>query len=71
MGLTRRHSEALAVFEEREIVEQFHLPHGVGRKTMADLMKAGLLEMVGPTAGLCSPGLAWRLRKTPCPRAPK
>ena len=63
MQLTSRHRNALTAFETREVVKPFHLPNSIGRKTMEELVEAGLVELVDPTVGAYSSRRAWRLRK--------
>ena len=59
--LDRRSKRALQAFEGHGTLRFCDLPPSVGRKTMARLVAAGLVEVVDPNVGEHSVGYRWRL----------
>jgi hypothetical protein len=47
-----------------QFVYFYHLPAGIGLKTMEALVRSGMAEEVRPDAGPYAKGRAWRLTRT-------
>ncbi len=60
LDITWRERKALKAFTAREIIYVSHLPTWIGRKTMASLVKKGILEVVDPDVGPYSSRYGWR-----------
>jgi hypothetical protein len=59
--LNSRERRALKAFEQREVLYVFRLPAAIGRKTMVQLAKKGLVETADPAVGKYSNDYRWRL----------
>jgi hypothetical protein len=63
--ITWRERKALKAFTSRDVIYTYNMPTWIGHKTMASLVKKGIVEIVDPDAGLYSQRYGWRLCAKP------